>query len=62
MTDEAKARPAAPTADAVAEQLARIERVLWSTAVAHEVEPWVTPQWHAADAARPAKEVDRGQR
>jgi hypothetical protein len=51
VTDKAKDRPD-PNADAAAERLARLERVLWSTVLAADVEPWVTPQWKPADARR----------
>lgn len=37
------AAPADAVIEARVEQLARIERLLWSTAVAAEVEPWTTP-------------------
>jgi hypothetical protein len=44
---------------AIAEQLARIEQVIWSTPIAAEVEPWVTPRWDAA-GVRIGGEADRG--
>ena len=44
----------------IAEQLARIEHVIWSTPIAEEIEPWVTPRWRAA-GARISGEADHGQ-
>ena len=44
--------------DHLTEQLASIERLLWSTPVDAAVEPWVTPPWRAADAARTVREAD----
>ena len=43
---------------AIAEQLARIEQVVWSTPVAAAIEPWVTPRWVSVDPNRTTGEAN----
>lgn len=61
MSDTTKGNPT-PAGGHLTEQLASIERLLWSTPVAAAVEPWVTPPWRAADAARPARRANHDER
>jgi hypothetical protein len=46
---------------AIAEQLARIEQVIWSTPIAVDTEPWVTPRWVPVDRNRATGEANNEQ-